>query len=108
MGGGGDAGASAEDDLRGHELAVVLAEGSGEGFVTGVAGVAACRPLPYVAEELLEAGCGGGGDGVQVAGFEEVGFDGRGVGGRCLCNFERNAGILPLRLAPLAQGQNDG
>src|ERR1700734_2811126 len=55
VGGWGDAGASAEDYLRGHELAVVLAEGSGEGFVAGVAGIAAGGPLPYVAKHLLEA-----------------------------------------------------
>ena len=55
VGGGGDAGASAQDHLAGHELAVVLAEGSGERFVAGIAGVGAGGPLPYVAEELLEA-----------------------------------------------------
>ena len=35
----GDAGAAAEDDLRGHELPVVLAERAGERFVAGIAGV---------------------------------------------------------------------
>ncbi len=44
--GGCDTGASAEDDLRGHELAVVLAEGAGERLVAGVSGVAAGGPLP--------------------------------------------------------------
>jgi hypothetical protein len=69
----GDAGATAEDDLGAHELAVVLAECAGEGFVAGIAGVGRLGPLPDVAEELLR---GGGyraaGLGVEVAGFEEV------------------------------------
>ena len=81
MGGGRDAGASAKDDLRGHEFAVVLAEGSGKGLVAGVAGVAAGGPLPYVAEELLEAfgaGCRGG---MKVGRFEEVAGDGLAGGG---------------------------
>ena len=76
MGGWSDAGTSAKDYLRGHELAVVFAEGSGEGFVAGVAGVAGGCPLPHVAEELLETvarGCGGG---VKVAGLEQVGDGG--------------------------------
>ena len=43
---GGDAGAAAEDDLGAHELAVVLAERAGEGFVAGVAGVGGLRSTP--------------------------------------------------------------
>jgi len=53
---GGDAGASAEDHLGAHELAVVLAEGSGEGFVAGVTGVGGGGPFPDVAEELEGSG----------------------------------------------------
>ena len=64
---GGDAGAAAEDHLRGHELAVVLAERAGEGLVAGVAGVGGLGPLPDVAEDLLEAaGVGAAGAGVEV------------------------------------------
>src|ERR1700679_290000 len=55
VGRGGDTGASAEDDLRGHELAVVLAEGAGKRFVAGISGVGGSGPLPYVAVHLLEA-----------------------------------------------------
>ena len=46
MRGGSDAGASAEDDLGRHELAVVLAESPGERFVAGIAGIAARRSTP--------------------------------------------------------------
>ncbi len=42
---GGYAGAAAEDHLRAHELAVVLAESAGEGLVAGVAGVRGLGPL---------------------------------------------------------------
>ena len=73
VGGGGDAGAAAEDDLGGHELAVVLAESAGEGAVAGVAGVGGGGPFPNVAEGLLEGGAGVGGDGVEVVGLEQVG-----------------------------------
>ena len=76
VGGGGDAGASSKDDLAGHEFSVVLAEGSGERLVAGVAGVGAGGPLPYVAEELLEAFAGGGWGGMKLARFEEVAGDG--------------------------------
>src|ERR1039458_5224934 len=74
VGGGGDAGASAEDHLGGHELAVVLAEGAGQGAVAGVASVGGGGPLPDVAVDLLEAGESGGSGGVEVVGFEEVGI----------------------------------
>ena len=74
---GCDAGAAAEDDLGAHELAVVLAQGAGEGLVAGVAGVGGLGPLPDVAEELLGGGGGGAaGLGVEVAGFQEVARDG--------------------------------
>jgi len=106
VGGWGDAGATAEDDLRAHELAVVLAESSGEGSVSGVSGVGAGGPLPDVAEELLEAGVGGGGGGggVEVLGFEEVGGElrwsfGRNTGiPRCAWNDRRRGGggVLPF------------
>jgi len=72
MGCGRDAGASAKDDLRGHELAVVFAEGAGERLVAGIAGVAAGGPLPHIAEDLLEAGERGGRSGVEFAGFKEI------------------------------------
>ena len=74
MGGGGDAGAAAKDDLRAHEFSVVLAESAGEGAVAGVARVGTGGPFPDVAEYLLEAGSGGGWGGVEVGGFEEVGL----------------------------------
>src|SRR5580765_7205134 len=87
--GGSDAGASAEDHLRAHELAVVLAEGAGERRVAGVAGVGAGGPLPGVAEDLLEAGGGARGCGVEVVGLEEVERE----GGR-LWRFRRTTEIL--------------
>ena len=92
MSGGGYAGASAEDHLAGHEFAVVLAEGSGEGFIAGVAGVAAGGPLPDVAKELLQAGVGGGGGGMEVLGFEEV-AGGLGAGG--VLPFELGGEAVP-------------
>src|SRR3984885_3444825 len=100
VGGGSDAGAAAKDNLRGHELAVVLAEGAGEGFVTGVAGVAGGCPLPYVAEELLEAGLAGGRSGVEAAGFEEVGDRGQGEG--------RDGKLAPVRGSGVGLGVGDG
>ena len=72
MGGGGKAGAAAKDHLRGHELAVVLAECAGEWFVAGVAGVRGGGPLPDIAVHLLEGVGGLGGGWVEVVGFEEV------------------------------------
>jgi len=77
MGLGGNAGAPTEDDLRTHELAVVLAEGTGEGLVAGIAGVGGLGPLPDVAEELLRGGGSGAADlRVEVVGLEEVAGDG--------------------------------
>ena len=61
--GGRDAGASAEDDLGGHELAVVFAEGAGEGFVAGVAGVAGWRSTP-IRRRRSAGGRGAGAAGV--------------------------------------------
>ena len=90
MGGRGDAGASSKDDLGGHELAVVLAEGSWEGVVAGVSGVATGGPLPELSEELLEAGGVGSGSGVEVVGVEVAG----GSGGRQVMA----GGVLPLKL----------
>ena len=76
VGFGGYAGAAAQDDLRGHELAVVLAERAGEGLIAGVAGVGGLGPLPDVAVELLGGGGGGAAYlGVEVVGFEEVAGD---------------------------------
>jgi hypothetical protein len=73
---GGYAGAAAEDDLGGHELAVVLAQGTGEGLVTGVAGVGRLGPFPHVAIELLRGGGGGAAYlWVEGSGFEEVAGD---------------------------------
>ncbi len=101
VGGGGDAGASAEDHLRGHELAVVLAEGSGEGFVAGVAGVAAGGPLPDVAEDLLEAGVrvdggAGRGDWLRGDGRACCGSSSSSVGS--LRRMLSGGGVLPLEL----------
>ena len=70
---------------RGHELAVVLAEGAGEGLVAGVAGVAGGGPLPDVAEDLLEAGEVGAGVGWRLpvrGGWRWIGLRAD-VGRRC-------------------------
>ena len=82
VGGGCDAGASAEDHLSGHEFAVVFADGAGSGLEAGIAEVGAGGPLPGVAEELGGIGgeLGRAGSGVQAVGFEEVSGDG---GGGC-------------------------
>ncbi len=77
MGLGGYAGAAAQDDLRTHELSVVLTKSAGERFVAGVASVGRLGPLPYIAEELLGRWSGGGaGLGVEVVGLHEVAGDG--------------------------------
>ena len=83
----GDTGAAAQDDLRGHEFAVVLSECAGERFVAGIAGVTGCGPLPYVAEALLEGAGRNGGDRLESTAFQEVGE--RGL-------VEAGAGMLPL------------
>src|ERR1700723_1541077 len=52
MGGGRDRGASAQDHLAAHELAVVLAQGAGQRLEAGITEVGAGGPLPAVAEKL--------------------------------------------------------
>ena len=64
---------TAEDDLVAHELAIILPDGAGGWPKARIRCVGADGPLPDVAEELLEAGEGGGSGGVEVVGFEEVG-----------------------------------
>ena len=96
MGGGGDAGASAEDHLGGHEFAVVLAQRAGEGLVAGVAGVGGLGPLPDVAEELLgSVGGGAGAAGVEVVGVEEIGCSGA-KAPRLLDRFAARLRAVPL------------
>ncbi len=81
VGGGRDAGASAKDDLGGHEVAVVVAECARQRLVAGIAGAAAGGPLPNIDADLLEAGECWGGGGMEVAGLDEIGLDGGSVGG---------------------------
>ena len=64
--------AAAQNHLRRHELAVVLSQRAGKGFVAWIAGVAACGPLPDIAEDLLQAGERGRPVRVQVSGLKQI------------------------------------
>src|SRR5271165_3110440 len=50
----GNTRSSAQNHLAGHELAVVLAEGTGKRPVSWITGVSAGRPFPTIAEKLLD------------------------------------------------------
>src|SRR5271170_5213619 len=62
---------SAQNHLAGHELALVLAEGTGKRLVSWITGVGAGCPFPAIAEKLLDTRaswcCG-----VKSSGLEQV------------------------------------
>src|SRR3569623_2842098 len=51
-----DAGATSQNHLGGHELAVILAERSRQRTIPRIAGIRRGGPLPNVAEDLLQPG----------------------------------------------------
>src|SRR6516225_3521431 len=83
---------AAQDELVAHELAVVLPQGPGRRAVTGIARMAARRPLPDVAIQLREVpsvGRGGHGDRMKIAALQEVARRFHSAGGRLPFCFRR-------------------
>src|SRR5690348_3814082 len=73
---GRGAGATAQDQLATHELAVVLAERAGGGAKARVGRVGAGGPLPHVAIHLLQARAAGRGRGrVEALALDEIAGD---------------------------------
>src|SRR5882762_931098 len=70
------AGTAAEDELPGHELSVVFANRAARGVESGVRLERTARPLPYVAEHLLQTRCLRRRHGPQAAGVGEVAVPG--------------------------------
>ncbi len=73
--GGGDAGAAAQHELAGHELAVVLADRAARRLEPRIGGVGAAGPFPEVAEHLAQPRAGGRRGGREPSGSREIAGD---------------------------------
>src|SRR3546814_1754377 len=100
--GGRRAAAAAQHVLPAHELAVVLAQRAGQRAEAWIRGVGRRRPLPHVAEQLLQARAVVFGSlRVQRAGIGEIAVDGDAGRGLLPFGFGRQARPGPARKSVL-------